>query len=137
MLDLNVKPYYDDYDKDKNFHKIMFVPGRAVQARELTQLQSILQNQIKNLGDFILDNGSMVIPGHVFYDNNVRYVKLESSYSGNLADEVVESYVGRTLSGGSTKVKAYCVAATKSSGTNPAALFIKYTASGEPDSPEL
>ena len=44
--DLNVSPYYDDYDETKNFHRILFRPSNAIQARELTQLQSILQNQV-------------------------------------------------------------------------------------------
>ena len=46
QTDFNVDPYYDDYDESKNFHRILFKPGLAVQARELTQLQTILQNQI-------------------------------------------------------------------------------------------
>ena len=29
-------PYYDDFDKTKNYLKILFKPGFAVQARELT-----------------------------------------------------------------------------------------------------
>ena len=44
--DLNVSPYYDDFDESKNFHRILYRPGLAVQARELTQMQSIMQNQI-------------------------------------------------------------------------------------------
>ena len=47
--DLNVSPYYDDYDETKNFHRILFRPSNAIQARELTQLQSILQNQVEKL----------------------------------------------------------------------------------------
>ena len=47
--DLNVAPYYDDFDSTDNFHKVLFRPGFAVQARELTQLQSILQNQIEKI----------------------------------------------------------------------------------------
>ena len=46
-LNFNTDPYYDDYNEDKNFHRILFKPGVAVQARELTQLQTILQNQYK------------------------------------------------------------------------------------------
>ena len=44
--DLNVAPYYDDFDASKNYVKTLFRPGFAIQARELTQLQSALQNQI-------------------------------------------------------------------------------------------
>ena len=49
--DLNVTPYYDDFDKSKNFQQVLARPGYAVQARELTQMQSILRNNIEQLGD--------------------------------------------------------------------------------------
>ena len=48
---LNVSPYFDDFNADDNYHKVLFKPGLPVQARELTGLQSILQDQIaKKLG---------------------------------------------------------------------------------------
>ena len=40
---LNISPYYDDFNKDKNFYKVLFKPAYPVQARELTGLQSLLQ----------------------------------------------------------------------------------------------
>ena len=46
---LNKTPYYDDYNSEKNFYKVLFKPGVTVQTRELTTLQSILQNQIAAL----------------------------------------------------------------------------------------
>jgi hypothetical protein len=45
----NVSPYFDDYSENKNFHKVLFKPGVAVQSRELNQVQTILQNQIKRV----------------------------------------------------------------------------------------
>ena len=47
---LNVSPYFDDFNEDKNFNRVLFKPGIPVQARELTQLQTILQNQIEKFG---------------------------------------------------------------------------------------
>ena len=47
---LNINPYYDDFSKDSNFYKVLFNPGKPVQARELTTLQSILQDQIESFG---------------------------------------------------------------------------------------
>ena len=44
-------PYYDDFDETKKFHRVLFRPSFPVQARELTQLQTILQNQIERFGD--------------------------------------------------------------------------------------
>ena len=48
--DFNVDPYYDDFDQTKNFYKVLFRPGYAVQAREVSQLQTILQKQIERHG---------------------------------------------------------------------------------------
>ena len=47
LTNLNVSPYYDDFNDEDNFHKVLFRPGFSIQARELTTLQSILQNQIE------------------------------------------------------------------------------------------
>ena len=61
----NIDPYYDDFDENKKFLKLLFRPGYALQARELTQIQSILQNKIERFGNFVLDDGSMVFGGQI------------------------------------------------------------------------
>ena len=53
--DFNVSPYYDDFDESKKFHRILFRPAFAVQARELTQSQTQIQNQIERLSDHLFD----------------------------------------------------------------------------------
>jgi len=65
-IDFNTTPYYDDFDEDKNFHRILFRPGRAVQARELTQSQTILQDQVTKFGDHIFKDGSKVSGAELF-----------------------------------------------------------------------
>ena len=45
-LNLNTSPYYDDFSDSKRFHRVLFKPGVPVQARELTQLQTILQDRV-------------------------------------------------------------------------------------------
>ena len=59
---LNVSPYYDDFDATDNFHRVLFRPSFAVQTRELTTLQSILQDQIEKFGTHMFKEGAMVIP---------------------------------------------------------------------------
>ena len=73
----NTEPYFDDYNDEKEFYRILFRPSYAVQARELTQLQTILQNQVSRFGDHVFKNGSQVIPGSVNVDNQVHFIKLE------------------------------------------------------------
>ena len=75
---LNVAPYYDDFDADKNFYKVLFRPGYSIQTRELTSLQSILQNQIESYGKFLFKQGQQVIPGEVGLNTKLDYVKLSS-----------------------------------------------------------
>ena len=65
---LNINPYFDDFDSTKNFYKVLFNPAKPVQSRELNTIQSILQNQIESFGSHIFKEGSMVIPGGVSYD---------------------------------------------------------------------
>ena len=78
----NVDPYYDDFDDNKNFHRILYKPGYAVQSRELTQSQTILQDQIKKFGDHVFKSGSIVTGGQIFVQNTA-YLNLSSTYSGN------------------------------------------------------
>ena len=59
--DFNLSPYYDDFTESKKFHRILFRPSFAVQARELTQSQTILQNQIERVSDHLFKQGAMVI----------------------------------------------------------------------------
>ena len=66
---LNVDPYYDDFNEDKNFYRILYKPGFAVQSRELTQSQSILQDQIKKFGDHVFKTGSIFSGGQIFVQN--------------------------------------------------------------------
>ena len=62
---LNISPYYDDFDSEKNFYKVLFKPGSPVQARELTTLQSLLQDQIQSFGSHMFKEGSVIIPGGI------------------------------------------------------------------------
>ena len=59
----NYNPYYDDFNEDKNFMRVLFRPGYSVQARELTQQQTILQKQIGRFGKHVFQEGSIVLPG--------------------------------------------------------------------------
>lgn len=57
----NISPYYDDFDPNNRFLRVLFKPGYAVQARELTQMQSILQDQISKVGDHLFKDGARIV----------------------------------------------------------------------------
>ena len=122
--DFNVSPYFDDYTEDKKFHRVMYRPAFAVQARELTTQQSILQNQIESFGDHMFKHGAMVIPGQINIDTNYFAVKL-TSFNGTLSN-----YTSNTVTGGTSGVVADVVAVVVTDGTDPDTLFVKYRNSG-------
>ncbi len=85
---LNVDPYYDDFNEDKNFYRILYKPGFAVQSRELTQSQSILQDQIKKFGDHVFKTGSIVSGGQIFVQNTT-YINVATAYGISDVDYTV------------------------------------------------
>ena len=89
---LNVNPYFEDFDASKNFYKILFRPGYSIQTRELTQIQSILQNQIESYGKYAFKQGDLVVPGEVGLNTRLDYVKL-SSISEVIAGSASFSFV--------------------------------------------
>jgi len=128
-INFNTEPYYDDFDETKKFYRILYRPAYAVQARELTQMQTILQNQISRFGDHVFKEGAMVIPGQASIDTDIGYVKLEAAYASVNADTVVEEFVGLTIEN-ATGLQAEVIHYAKSSGADPATLFVRYKNSG-------
>ena len=104
--DLNISPYYDDFDPAKNYHKVLFKPGFPVQARELTTLQSILQNQIKDFGDHMFKEGSIVIPGAPTLDIEYNAVKLQATQFSIDISLYTTELIGKTLTGQTSGVSA-------------------------------
>lgn len=109
--DLSVAPYYDDYDDTKNFYRILYRPGYAVQARELTQSQTLLQKQVDRFGKHVFKEGSIVIPGtfNLFTDSTdvgpVLYVKVRDvDSSNNIID--INNFLNQTITSNTSNIKA-------------------------------
>jgi len=131
----NQSPYFDDYDESKNYHRVLFKPAVAVQARELTQLQSILQNQVERFGSNILVEGTIVRGGNFVEENNLSYVKvLDIAYTptGTETSTDVNAYVGMKAVGSQTGIEGIIIATEyglESQTPDLNTLFIKYTKS--------
>jgi hypothetical protein len=130
-IDFNTEPYYDDFNESKRFLKILYRPGYAVQARELTQMQTILQNQISRFGDHVFKEGSMVIPGAIGIDTKIAYVKLESTYGAVLSDTVIAKFAGLIIENATSGLQAQVIHYAVSSGADAGVLFIRYLNSGD------
>ena len=123
-IDFNVSPYYDDFTEAKKFHRVMYRPAYAVQARELTTQQSIAQNQIEKMSDSMFKHGAMVVAGEANYDLNYYAVKL-TSFTGTLS-----LYNGNVITGGTSGLVADVIGFVATDGTDPDTLFVKYRNSG-------
>jgi hypothetical protein len=133
--DFNISPYYDDYDPQSEYYKILFKPGYAVQARELTQIQSILQRQISRFGDHVFKEGSIVIPGTYTLKANpgdlkgqpIDYVKIKNvDVSNNTIN--INDYDGATFIGATSNISAYVNQVLDTDGTtaNTKTLYVTY-----------
>lgn len=106
QTNLNVSPYFDDFNSDNNYSKVLFKPGYPVQARELTTLQSILQNQIEKFGQHFFKEGAKVIPGNTGYNSQYYAVQLNNSYLGVPVEAYVSQLIGTTITGQTSGVTA-------------------------------
>ncbi len=127
-MDFNASPYWDDFEAtngalEKNYMRILFRPGFSVQGRELTQIQSILQNQIKQFGNHIFQDGSPVVGGHLTLDTSVNYVKLDTQFNG--VDIDLEDFLGLVVfNSGTPKVRGRVIQTYST--TTDRTLLLKY-----------
>ena len=134
---LNQSPYFDDFDETKNYNRILFRPGFAVQARELTQLQTILQNQIERFGNEILVDGT-IVTGTALKIEDIDFVKLRDKDANNRVILVTDFFSGgtvanATVTGTTSGMTAQLIDAAEGSEAadpNHMTLFVKYTNSG-------
>jgi len=122
--DFNISPYYDDFNEANKFYKVLYRPGYSVQARELNQIQSILQNQLEKTGDILYQDGSRVLGAELVLNNKISSLKLKPTYS-NIAI-VSSNFNGRTIQGQTSGAKAEVVTSKGFSIDNLDILMINY-----------
>jgi hypothetical protein len=135
---LNVSPYNDDFDAIKNFYKILFRPGYSIQTRELTSLQSILQNQVESIGRNLFKQGDMIVPGEVGLNTALNYVKLSSvsEVAINVDGDIIfqkydiKKLIGIPLTGLISGVVGVVISAEYGNEFESDTLFVKYVDSG-------
>lgn len=130
---LNISPYFDDFDENNDYYKVLFKPAVSVQTRELITLQSILQNQIEKFGRHFFEDGAMVIPGQVGYDSNYHSVEIDSTHLGIPVSIYISQLVGKNIQGQSSGVTATVdnIITDLQSERSNFTLYVKYTASGK------
>ncbi len=131
QTNLDVSPYFDDYNPADDFYRVLFKPGYPVQARELTTLQSILQNQIEKFGRHFFKDGAKVIPGNTSYNDDYRCIQLNNTYQGVPVVAYADQLVGTKITGESSGVTAVVnkVLADQDSENGNLTLYVNYIGS--------
>lgn len=132
---LNVAPYFDDFDPQSNYYKVLFKPAYPVQARELNNLQSILQNQIEDMGNHFFKEGAKVIPGQLTYLPKFYGIQIDPEFLGIPVDLYLDQLVGKKITGATSGVTAQVVTyiTDKESERDVYTLYVDYYQSSTSD----
>ena len=127
-INLNSTPYFDDFEESKNYKKVLFKPGVSLQARELTSLQSALQNQIEICSNAIFSEGQILDGGNIDYISDFNYVTLEDNFNGIPVINYINDLIGLTLIGSVSGIKAKVISVISSveSDISKNTLYVKY-----------
>jgi hypothetical protein len=131
QTNLNVSPYFDDFDPDSDFHRVLFKPGYPVQARELTGLQSMLQNQIEKFGKHFFKEGAKVIPGNTGYTQLFNCIQLNNTFQGVPVTAYADQLIGTKITGKKSGVTAVVetILYPQDSERNNLTLYVNYLSS--------
>lgn len=135
QTNLNIAPYFDDFDPTDSYQRVLFKPGYPVQARELTTLQSILQNQIEKFGQNFFKEGAKVIPGNFSYSQLYYAVQLANTFQGVPVEAYVDQLIGTTITGSTSGVTAVVenVLFSADSERGNLTLYVSYAGSSKVD----
>lgn len=130
---IQASPFFDDYNPElRDFLRVLFRPGRAVQARELNQLQSILQTQVERFANHIFKDGSIIYGGGTTIDTiSARYLKIEDYIPTTTNPVVLSSLINKKIKGKTSGAVALVTTYAARSGLDPNTLIIK-NLNGEP-----
>lgn len=122
--------YNDDYDVDKHFHQILFNSGRALQARELTQLQTLIYQELGRFGRNIFKEGAAVSSGGMSINSSLEYVKIASVTAGGTFENIA---AGTVFTDNNTGISARVIETKKrdtATGFTSNTLYIQYIDAG-------
>ena len=117
--------YKDDHLDSDGYYRILFNSGRTLQARELTQMQTIIQKQIERFGSNIFKEGAVVKPGGVHLNQKYEFIKLNTT-TNNLPANTA-ALVGTSFTGQTSGVIVKVIEVVAATATDPATLYVQYT----------
>ena len=118
--------YKDDFSDDAGYHRVLFNSGRPLQARELTQLQTILQTQIQQFADNIFQDGAAVGAGANGI-SKAAYIRVAGNEVSQYKGTVLQGPASASTSG----LQFYVVHTEDKTGDDPATLFGFYRSNNQ------
>lgn len=117
--------YKDDWKDSDHYNRILFNPGRALQARELTQMQTIIQEGIRKFANNIYQkDGVPIKTGGISINNSVAFIKIDIDTNNSFDD--VDALVGVELTGATSSIKVRIVKAVAAENGDPDTLYVQY-----------
>src|SRR6202012_2207050 len=101
--------YFNDFSANNNYARILFKPSVAVQARELTQIQDVLQNQVEQFANWAFQNGDIVSGCAIKDISTLPYTHLNDFASNGTANSVafdVTTFVNCIATSANTNLSA-------------------------------
>jgi len=117
--------YKDDFKDSDHYHRILFNSGRALQARELTQSQTIIQREIERFGRNIFKEGASVNPGGLTINTRYEFIKLDTTSNSLPTD--TSTMLGDEFTGQNSTVKFKVLQVVNATASDPATLYVNYT----------
>jgi hypothetical protein len=123
----NAAPYFDDYSANSNYYRVLYKPSVAVQARELTQSQTILQDQIDKFGRHIFKDGSVVEGCTLAFDDGYAYVKVTDTATNGFVISVGDFVGDKLVSAANLQALIVnSIAGLETNDPNLNTLYVKY-----------
>ena len=116
--------YKDDFLDSDNYYRILFNSGKKLQARELTQAQTIINKQIQRFGSNIFKDNALIKGGQDDVDNAYEYIKINTA---TFPVSNPQSLVGFTFTGKSSLVEFKVAEVVAAAGADPLTLYGTYT----------
>ena len=123
--------YRDDYSDSDNYYKILFNNGRALQVRELNQMQTILNEDIKATAEGSFRQGAAAVGGEIRVDNAASFVKLDTTSNSLPADP--DSIEGEVFVESVSGIKVRIQKVQVAENLDPATIYVQYIDNGGAD----
>lgn len=100
MADIeSIKDYYNRYDPDKGYARNLYIAGKVLQSSEMNEMESMILQRVKNVGDTILTNGDIIEGCQLKVGEGCATITKGKVYLNGDVHEVAPTTVDLTLQG--------------------------------------